>query len=626
MKYYFSIIIFLFLLSSCGNSDTLSDIKQDVYIVKDSETISDENIFIINHEIQKFDEKYFLNVFSKPGSVLLKIIINNAHEERDFIFVSIYNFHKIKFYSKENDSVNIQEEGYYKADTNRNYRLPAFPVKIKNGENVFYVRVDVKFLLFPEFVIMSQESFSKKVTYDYLIIGGVLAIFLVMTIYNFIIYVFVRKTYYLIYVVYLATSVLFNMCYLGVGYNFAGEYSNLITDNWIYWLIINGFAAILFTVMFLELRENSNRIYKLILSLLVIFSAMLVLTYFRPFVSIRAYNIFLILFGLTAIPLGIYRYISGFRPALYFTIAWGTLAIGSIFFNLTITKMIPLTIYGEWAYYFGASAEIVLLSLALGDLLRFKEQKMMRQQADYINKLEVEKKEKSHVYNQLQKVVYKHQISMIKKGAILEDTMPSLKSYGAVIALDIVNSSHMPHEQAQEFFRIFFFRCQEIMLQGYDEEKFVSTAYRIKEMGDGFLCSIGFPFRSPGNVNLGIAAIELSEKFINVFNDIVKDYSLKKEIFCSVAAAIGDLEAFYPIAGVKEYDLYGNGIILAARYEALRKRIFTESSLKSNILTLQGKIFDMVPEFYKSGFSSYDLSGNPIEEDPDEYFAYYKRY
>ena len=51
------------------------------------------------------------------------------------------------------------------------------------------------------------------------------------------------------------------------------------------------------------------------------------------------------------------------------------------------------------------------------------------------------------------------------------------------------------------------------MEQDIESGKSQLNAYRIKEMGDGFLCSVGFLFSLDHGVNQGDLAIDLAQAF-----------------------------------------------------------------------------------------------------------------
>ena len=58
------------------------------------------------------------------------------------------------------------------------------------------------------------------------------------------------------------------------------------------------------------------------------------------------------------------------------------------------------------------------------------------------------------------------------------------------------------------------------MNEGYDEDHLVSLAYRVKELGDGFICSINYPFQVPGS-NAAEEALRAAESFVEIFNQEV---------------------------------------------------------------------------------------------------------
>lgn len=67
----------------------------------------------------------------------------------------------------------------------------------------------------------------------------------------------------------------------------------------------------------------------------------------------------------------------------------------------------------------------------------------------------------------------------------------------------------------------------------------VSTAYRIKEMGDGFICSVDFPFKNPFAHTSEKTAFDLALSFIILFKSIVLEKGLHDKIFCAIGIAGG---------------------------------------------------------------------------------------
>ncbi|HYX38905.1 MAG TPA: adenylate/guanylate cyclase domain-containing protein, partial [Oligoflexus sp.] len=187
----------------------------------------------------------------------------------------------------------------------------------------------------------------------------------------------------------------------------------------------------------------------------------------------------------------------------------------------------------------------------------------------------------------------------------IEKTMPTHSSEACVISFDVVNSSKIQHVKTKEFFHKVFSRCYDAMMSGYESDSLKARAYRIKEMGDGFLCSVGYPFGSL-NSNICIAAVQIAIEFHHIFCEEVEAFAYHDPIYCSIGIAIGGIGGFYPENGTKEYDLYGTSIILATRYEGMRKSILNED-LKSNIIILQERVAISLRPDQRAKFTPFNL-------------------
>lgn len=492
-------------------------------------------------------------------------------------------FRQTVIYQRGNRQIR-RESGYFQPQEKEIYRLPASRIVLEPGENIFSVQATSHFPLTPEFQTLSPDKMKNLILREQFILGFIFAIILSMTLYNLLLFIVLRQKSHLFYVLYLLT-----------------------------------------TLFFLQVRQHHPRIYRGLLAALFLILALFLITLTRPFMAMSLYQTFLMLTPLFFIGIGLYIFLRGYRPAGYFTLAYGLLVVSSVFFNLTIQNFIPWTLLGEWSYYFGICAEMILLSLALGDRQRLTEQTLLAEQAEYIQRLEVEEREKQHVYRQLSKVVYQHQIRLIRDGRILEETMPSQKKEALVIALDIVNSSTLEHQTARRLFNQFFSRCYGLMREGYDGQKMEAAAYRIKEMGDGFLCSLGFPFAVPEGYTNEEMLLRLTEGFLSEFDITTEELGITGRVFCSLGAALGDVEAYYPRGGTKEYDLYGAGIILAARYEGLRKKLFPRKSISSHLFFVQTALYERLPVAAQKDFEAYSLKSCPLEEDPEATSVHLRR-
>ncbi len=74
---------------------------------------------------------------------------------------------------------------------------------------------------------------------------------------------------------------------------------------------------------------------------------------------------------------------------------------------------------------------------------------------------------RQHLYNQLSKLVYPHQLERIKLGDELENTMPLKEGKAIVNVFDVQRSSEIRHERTQEFFMGVFQAFLQICMKGY---------------------------------------------------------------------------------------------------------------------------------------------------------------
>lgn len=230
-----------------------------------------------------------------------------------------------------------------------------------------------------------------------------------------------------------------------------------------------------------------------------------------------------------------------------------------------------------------------------------------------------------HAFKQLEKVFYPHQIQMIRRSRELEQTMPTQAGEACVICFDVIASSQIQHADAKRFLRKVFARCNAIMMEGYNGIDMAARGYRIKEMGDGFLCSVGYPFRTSGE-SIVKDALDLALRFHEVFCEEVQKFEYDRPIFCGLGIAYDGISGFYPDSGAKEYDLYGRAIVLATRYEAMRKSLFN-SSPGSSVLILQERVWSSLKDGERLDFVEVNLekSGLVVRDDPQATRLFYRR-
>ncbi len=224
----------------------------------------------------------------------------------------------------------------------------------------------------------------------------------------------------------------------------------------------------------------------------------------------------------------------------------------------------------------------------------------------YLQKIRDEEELRKHSYAQLGKIVYPHQMKMIQAGKILEETMPTSDSEAVVISFDIIGSSRIQHENVKKFLRDTFSRCTQIMMEGYDPDELQASAYRIKEVGDGFLCSVGYPFQSRSGSKANDAFI-LAKRYHSILKEEAANIlQSDSPVCCGIGLALDGISGFYPESGAKEYDIFGRSVVLATRYEGMRKFILGDDQNRS-IIILQSRVYESLSRENRIGFERFDL-------------------
>ena len=124
-------------------------------------------------------------------------------------------------------------------------------------------------------------------------------------------------------------------------------------------------------------------------------------------------------------------------------------------------------------------------------------------------------------------------------------------------------------------------------MEDYDSKKKRSNGFRIKEMGDGFLCSVGYPFDVPGKDGVANWALQLAKRFVEIFDQHCSDKNIERT--CCIGISYGEIEGYFPSSGIQEFQLFGASIVHATRYQELRKHF--EFPPRKNLLVIQESVY-----------------------------------
>jgi len=296
------------------------------------------------------------------------------------------------------------------------------------------------------------------------------------------------------------------------------------------------------------------------------------------------------------------RSIRGVKPLLGTLVIMSAAVVNDVFTVSSIIQTPPLLDYAIIAFIFSQTA---IISYNYAHAVR-----------DIV-----------HVHNQLRKLVYKHMVAQIAAGKNLEETMPVGAQEAVILSFDVVGSSKIKHPLLNRTMERIMARCQEILHEGYDPEKVTSHGYRIKEMGDGLLASIGFPLANPEQESHADTAIKIAVRFCEVFREEMETMQYHEALHCSVGAAQGIIEGFFPKSGIKQYDVRGRPLMLATRYESMRNIVFKVSGETSSLIFIQDAVYKNLSPNLQNSFKRWDCmqKGHRIRDDVHALQAWYCR-
>jgi hypothetical protein len=231
---------------------------------------------------------------------------------------------------------------------------------------------------------------------------------------------------------------------------------------------------------------------------------------------------------------------------------------------------------------------------------------------------------RQHLYNQVSKLVYPHQLERIKLGDELENTMPLKEGKAIVNVFDVQRSGEIRHEKTQEFFLGLFQSFLQICMKGYEHNPLRSRAFRLKETGDGFISAVGYPFLPIDSRSLADSAVSTALTMFEAFNLEVKKFNYSRPIKGAMGLAYNSVQGTFQSGGIRSYDLFGDALGQAAKYEELRKQpvlwdIFSaharEQGLEDfNILIVQEFVYNSLSPSYRDLFTEIDLADERLVE------------
>jgi two-component system, sensor histidine kinase LadS len=451
-------IIFLAILTAGFTSKAFA---QPALSIKDS---IDQQFFIFNfiesfedpvgdisvEEIAsgKYDDRFKPSALYNPTNTnkssaywhRIKIKHNANSKKRWFIEFFDQTIDSIEFYSARPDgSFKKQIFGDKLSFGSRFLMHKNFIVPVENSTNdeaTYYFRVKSDQRADVIVVLRSGNWLLHYATDEYFFFGIFYGMILVFSFYNLLMYVAVRETHYLLYVLYLVSIALFEMSADGIGYQYLWPNA----PGWNQYAV--GFAqyaasclSLFFTVSILHLRESHKSLFKLAVVAFGLRTLILILslTVFPGWYTFKPIE-FIPLFA--AFYIGVRCLIKGYRYARFIVVGYSFLAFG------IITKLLlyfdfnwmPFGSLSHYSLGFSFIMEMIFLSFAISDKIRLLRLEKAAAQEEIIEQLKENQHLKDTLNQELEEQVKIKTSELVQKSTHIEEQNHRLEAANLQLA------------------------------------------------------------------------------------------------------------------------------------------------------------------------------------------------
>lgn len=377
MKHFYLILIITFLpkfyfgnTAIFNGEEKVKDISEYITYFEDT-TGQLSFVEIVNKEFLSPTNKVANFGFSKSTYWIKIPVINHTENDELLISIELPTLDYIKLYDSTSNNLNQHNVlGEYYEFKKRNYSDPYYLFKVKiepKKEKLLYFEIKAKEgIQVPVKIGKENDIISVLKTRD-LLSGIFIGTMLVMILYNFFIYIVVKDSNYLLYIIYIILTLLTQASLQNYTFQFLWPKNPIISQYSLFiFPALTGITGLIFMLSFLKTFTFFPKISK-ISFLLIIVNLISILLGFLKFYKISQevlqINSGIISIYMLTVSILIVR--KKFEPARFFLIAWLIFLLGVIGFILKDFEVLPFNNFTRYTMQIGSGIETVLLSFAL---------------------------------------------------------------------------------------------------------------------------------------------------------------------------------------------------------------------------------------------------------------------
>lgn len=250
------------------------------------------------------------------------------------------------------------------------------------SDSTLLLRIETQSSMQLPLSILTSEDLIAEMEQNNLFVGIYYGFFIIILLYNIVLFIYTRDRNYLRYILFLASFILWQLSFDGLGIKYVwGDTRWLIEHGSSAFIALSSFSALYFSRHFLNTPRYIPRLDKIIVGMMGISIMMAVASSVLPYGKVIPIN------ALLASTMPIVLLIAGllvmrheYRAARFYVAGWSSFLIATIIFAFNKFDLIP-SFYGiNHVQQIGSAIEMIFLSLALAH-------RVYLLQREYIEKL-----------------------------------------------------------------------------------------------------------------------------------------------------------------------------------------------------------------------------------------------
>ena len=246
--------------------------------------------------------------------------------------------------------------------------------------------------------LWSSTAYLEEQPVRLYVLGIIYGVLLGMVVYNLFIFLSVRDTSYLYYIVYIASFGLYQLSVNGAAVEYFWPdnpwWANAATP---FFIGCAGLFGSQFARSFLQTAQHSPWLDRLLLALIAFGALVVGLSLMTSYaLALRLATALALTFTVVIFAAGILAWLRGLRVARYFIIAWSAFLLGGIVNTLMVLGYLPNVFLTMYASQIGSAIEVALLSLALADRINAMREQQAQTLYDAGQTLEVLNQQLAH--------------------------------------------------------------------------------------------------------------------------------------------------------------------------------------------------------------------------------------